>query len=214
MHRFNVFTRRRFVHATALGAAALPAWAFAEELSKTAPGVEGPFYPDRMPLDTDNDLIVINDELTPAVGTVTHLGGRVLDQRGDPVPNARVEIWQTDSNGIYIHSRDRNRGKLDTNFQGFGRFLTGRKGAYYFRTIRPVSYPGRTPHIHAAVFLKGKRVLTTQLYDKGEQKRNDKDFLYKRLKTDQAKTSVTVDFSPVKDSKIGELSAHWDIVIG
>ena len=51
-------------------------------------------YPDHLPLDTDNDLILVNDGLTPAVGEVTHLSGRVLDGRGDPIRNALVEIWQ------------------------------------------------------------------------------------------------------------------------
>ena len=112
---------------------------------------EGPFYPDKLPLDTDNDLLIINDAITPAVGEVTHLSGRILDAKGDPVRNAVVEIWQGDNNGAYLHTGTSNGDKRDTNFQGFGRFLTGSTGEYYFRTIKPVPYPGRTPHIHFKV---------------------------------------------------------------
>src|SRR5437867_11395705 len=144
--------RRRFLRAMGLGAAlfAVPG-AFAAELVRTPRQTEGPFYPDKLPLDTDNDLIIINDSITPAVGKVTHLSGRVLDARGNPVRNALVEIWQVDNNGAYLHSESGNRDKRDKNFQGFGRFLTGSKAEYYFRTVKPVPYPGRTPHIHFKV---------------------------------------------------------------
>src|SRR5262249_2363576 len=108
--------------------------AFAEELIRTPKQTEGPFYPDHLPLDTDNDLIVVNDSLTPASGEITHLTGRILDGRGDPLRNALVEIWQADNNGVYHHTKD-THAKPDPNFQGFGRFLTGSSGEYYFRCI-------------------------------------------------------------------------------
>src|SRR5580698_8526897 len=96
---------------------------FAEELVRTPRQTEGPFYPDKLPLDTDNDLIIVNDGITPAVGEITHLSGRVLDARGEPIRNAVVEIWQVDHEGSYIHTKGTNpSGKRDANFQGFGRF--------------------------------------------------------------------------------------------
>ncbi len=146
------FTRRGFLGTVAAGSLAwtVPG-AFAEELARTPYQTEGPFYPDHLPLDTDNDLIIVNDDLTPAVGEITHLTGRILDADGDPIRNAVVEIWQCDSGGAYLHSRTGNRDNRDGNFQGFGRFLTGSTGEYYFRTIKPVPYPGRTPHIHFMV---------------------------------------------------------------
>src|SRR5919109_4835078 len=99
--------RRRFLLQLGLGAALFTVpGAFAEELIRTPKQTEGPFYPDHLPLDTDNDLIIVNDGLTPAVGDITHLSGRILDSRGGPIRNALVEIWQVDNHGVYLHSRD------------------------------------------------------------------------------------------------------------
>ena len=185
----------------------------AETLTLTPRQTEGPFYPDKMPLDTDNDLIIINDTLTPAVGTIAYLSGKVTDIKGNPQRNALVEIWQVDKHGVYLHSRGGSREKLDSNFQGYGRFLTDSKGRYSFRTLKPSPYSGRTPHIHMAVSTKGKRVLTTQCYVKDEP-RNQKDFIFQRVKDTKARDSLVVPFNPLKDSKIGEVSARFDIVLG
>jgi protocatechuate 3,4-dioxygenase beta subunit len=184
----------------------------AEELTRTASQAEGPFYPDKLPLDTDNDLLLLNDATTPALGEVTHLTGRILSQSGEPIRNAMVEIWQADSTGAYIHTRGR-REQMDKNFQGFGRFLTSSTGEYYFRCIKPTKYVGRAPHIHYAIFQNGKRMLTTQLYIKGEPQ-NEKDFLFKEAKTAEAKATLVADFKPIPDSKAGELAANWDVIVG
>lgn len=206
--------RRLFLKKVAFGAALFTTpGLFAEELIRTPRQTEGPFYPDKLPLDTDNDLLVINDGITPAVGEITHLSGRVMDIKGNPVANAAVEIWQVDNKGSYIHSRGDNAGMRDRAFQGFGRFVTNRKGEYYFRTIKPVPYPGRTPHIHVAVNKGGKRMLTTQIYIKGD-KRNAKDFIYNSVRDKKVRDLITVDFAPIKESKIGELAANCDIIIG
>src|SRR5437867_5400887 len=87
--------------------------AFADELARTPRLTEGPFYPDKLPLDTDNDLIIIKDSTTPAIGEITHLRGRILSQAGEPIRNAVIEIWQVDANGAYIHSRSGNSGNRD-----------------------------------------------------------------------------------------------------
>lgn len=213
MAQFVRPSRRRFVRAAAVAAAALAApGAFAEELLRTPRQTEGPFYPDKLPLDTDNDLIVINDTLTAAVGAITHLSGRILSASGEPVRNAVVEIWQADNNGAYLHSGSDNGSRRDRNFQGFGRFLTNAKGEYYFRTIKPVPYPGRTPHIHFAVELAGQRMLTTQCYIKGHPQ-NERDGILRSLEP-RSRELVLVDFTPLPDSKIGELAAQFDLIIG
>src|SRR5439155_8020648 len=186
--------------------------ALAEELVRTPRQTEGPFYPDHLPLDTDNDLIIVNDSLTPAVGQITHLSGRILDGRGDPIRDALVEIWQVDNNGVYLNSRDRHAAR-DSSFQGFGRFLTGSSGEYYFRTIKPALYPGRTRHIHFALKLKGREKWTTQCYVQGEPK-NETDGIYRQITDPKARAAVTIDFAPLKNSRIGELAARFDIVPG
>ena len=216
MSPMNPFpTRRFFLGALALGGAA---WtvrgAFAEELTRTPPQTEGPFYPNKLPLDTDNDLIIVNNSITPAVGQITHLTGTIRDAKGNPVRNALVEIWQCDAKGVYLHTDDSGRRKRDANFQGFGRFLTGMKGDYYFRTIKPVAYPGRpAPHIHFKVRRAGKELLTTQCYIKGE-KQNERDFIFRSLRTPEAKKALLVDFVPLKGSRVRELTAKFDIVLG
>jgi len=186
---------------------------FAQELTRTPSQTEGPFYPTRLPLDTDNDLIVLNDGLTPAVGEITHLTGRVLDSRGNPLRNTVVEIWQVDHHGAYLHEGSANQDKKDKNFQGFGRFLTGSTGEYYFRTVKPVPYPGRTPHIHVAIKMKGRDKWTTQCYIKGHPG-NEKDGLWRGITDPKQRAAVTVDFTPVKGSRTGELSANFDLVMG
>ncbi|MDB5349393.1 MAG: protocatechuate 3,4-dioxygenase beta subunit [Planctomycetota bacterium] len=206
--------RRRFLSTLTLGAAAFTArGAFADELVRTPKQTEGPFYPDKLPLDTDNDLIILNDSLTPAVGEITHLSGRILDAKGNPLRNAVVEIWQVDNHGAYLHSGTDNKDKRDKNFQGYGRFLTGSTGEYYFRTVKPVAYPGRSPHIHYKIGKSGKELLTTQCYVKGDPG-NARDGVYRGLRDPKARDSVTIDFAPLKDSKIGELAAKFDIVLG
>ena len=185
----------------------------AEALSLTPYQTEGPFYPDKMPLDTDNDLIILNDSLTPAVGTVAYLNGKVTDIKGNPLRNTLVEIWQVDNNGVYLHTRGGSRAKLDSNFQGYGRFLTDSKGNYFFRTLKPSPYSGRTPHIHMAVSAKGEKKFTTQCYIKGEP-RNQKDFILKRVKNQKARESLIVPFKKVNGSRMGEVAAKFDIVLG
>ncbi len=208
------FSRRGFLGGVAATAAAFTVrGAFAEELTLTPQQTEGPFYPDRLPLDTDNDLLIVNDGITPAVGEITHLSGRILDARGEPIRNALVEIWQVDGQGVYLHSRSGNAAKRDSNFQGFGRFLTGSTGDYYFRTIKPIPYPGRTPHIHFAVKRNGRDKFVTQCYVKGAPG-NERDGVYKGIRDPQARESVTIDFAPIPESRIGELAAKFDIVLG
>jgi protocatechuate 3,4-dioxygenase beta subunit len=214
--------RRRFISQLASGLLVvaggvalhnLSGTAFADELVRTPAQTEGPYYPDRLPLDTDNDLIIINKSITPAVGAITHLSGKILDARGEPLKGAVIEIWQVDNNGSYLHSRDPQRGRADGNFQGYGRFETGSTGEYRFRTIKPVSYPGRTPHIHVKVSKGNRELLTTQCYVQGEAQ-NEGDGVLRGIRDARQRASVIVPFEPIKNSKIGELTAKFDIVLG
>jgi protocatechuate 3,4-dioxygenase beta subunit len=210
----NIITPRRlFLRHAAFTAALFTTPGLFADLLQTPKQTEGPFYPDKLPLDTDNDLLAINENLTPAVGEVTYVSGRILDAKGDPIRNAVVEIWQCDNNGAYLHSGTSNKEKADKNFQGFGRFVTGSTGEYLFRTIKPVPYPGRTPHIHYKIKRGGKELLVTQLYVKGHPG-NEKDGIWKNLKAGKERDSVTVDFAPLKGAKAGELAAKFDLVVG
>jgi protocatechuate 3,4-dioxygenase beta subunit len=208
-------SRRTFLSTLTLGAAAFTTRGlFAEQLAmtRTPPMTEGPFYPPKLPLDTDNDLLIINDSITPAVGEITHLTGRVLGASGEPVRNAAVEIWQCDAKQVYLAQGPRD-GRGDPNFQGFGRFITASTGEYYFRTIKPVPYPGRTPHIHFKIKRGGRELLTTQLFINGHPQ-NRTDGVFRGVRDPLERELVLVDFKPVPGSKIGELSARFDIVLG
>ena len=206
--------RRAFLQRAALAAGFFATrGAFAEALLQTPAQTEGPFYPDHLPLDTDNDLIIVNNSLTPAIGTITYLSGRVLTASGDPVRDATVEIWQCDANGVYLHSHGGSPQKRDGNFQGYGRFLTGSSGEYLFRTIKPVPYVPRTPHIHFKISEHGKDALTTQCYIKGEAQ-NERDMVFRGIRDVKQREIVAVDFAPLKDAKAGELSAKFDVVLG
>jgi protocatechuate 3,4-dioxygenase, beta subunit len=210
-----IATRRRFIGGVTLSAAALAAPSVFAEVVGTAITGDGPYYPDRLPLDTDNDLLIVNDGLTPAVGEITHLTGRLLAENGAPVRNAFIEIWQADINGSYVHTEGRNDGKLDVNFQGYGRFLTDAEGRYYFRTIKPVPYTlqgqFRVPHIHVAISKAGTRIMATQALVKGHEA-NARD-LMQRLGPELLET-LMVEYRPLPGSTLGELTANFDIRLG
>lgn len=206
-------SRRQLLAGLAGGALWLSApGAFAERLLTPAQTL-GPFYPDQLPLDQDNDLLIVDDHLTPASGTVVHLYGLILDARGKPLKDALVEIWQVDAHGVYLHSRGGERNARDVNFQGYGRFVTGANGEYRFRTIRPVAYPGRTPHIHVAVTLPGQPRFVTQCYIRGERD-NQRDGVLNAIRDPQARERLIVPFVPVAGSTAGEQVARFDIVLG
>jgi len=184
--------------------------ALASRLLTTPAQTAGPFYPLEYPLDDDNDLTRVRGRNGVARGRIVDIEGRVLDADDRPIAGARVEIWQCDANGRYHHPHDRG-GPLDEHFQGFGHHTTDANGRYRFRTIRPVPYPGRTPHIHYAVFIPGRRPFTTQLYVAGEPG-NDGDFLYRRIPAER-RHLVTSEFLPVRGGH-AELTARFDIILG
>ncbi|MEM9371666.1 MAG: hypothetical protein AAGA26_10965 [Pseudomonadota bacterium] len=113
---------------------------------------------------------------------------------------ARVEIWQCDMTGTYLHAGDREAGGGDPAFQGFGHVTTGGDGAWRFRTIRPVSYPGRAPLIHIRVAPPGRRPLTTQLYVEDEPL-NGRDFRYRSL-GQEGQNALTLKLSRRADQSL------------
>jgi protocatechuate 3,4-dioxygenase, beta subunit len=214
MNLTDLLTRRQILMAGSLGAAAwLVPGVFADELARTPATTEGPFYPDRLPLDTDNDLVIIGHSTTPAVGEITHLTGRVLTQNGSGLNNLVVEIWQVDGNGAYLHSGSSNAANRDRNFQGFGRFTTNQRGEYRFRTVKPVPYPGRCPHIHFKVKRGDRTLLTSQLFITGHAG-NARDGIYRATGGIVERELVSATFVRVPDSRIVEYRASFDIVLG
>lgn len=204
-----VLHRRR--RALLLGTAAtiaLPAWvplARAQSRVRPTPAqTEGPFYPVELPGDTDFDLLAQGPRRY-AHGLPTWLDGRVVDTAGRPLRGAVVEIWQCDHQGHYHHPGD--GGRADPSFQGFGRATADGEGTYRFRTIRPVPYTGRTPHIHVKVHLGARELLTTQLYVEGDP-RNERDALWRRL-GEADRRALTVPFQPGD----GGLRATFPIVV-
>ncbi|MET0857329.1 MAG: protocatechuate 3,4-dioxygenase [Telluria sp.] len=195
--------------AGALASSARLAWA--QRLVATQRQTEGPFYPDKLPLDQDNNLVNIAGRRGSAAGEVTDLTGRVLDLDGKPLRGVTIEIWQVDNNGRYIHSGDAGPGN-DPLFQGFGRFETGQDGEYRFRTIKPVPYPGRTPHIHVKLSKAGRELLTTQLYVQGHPL-NERDGVLRSIRDPAQRTALMAPFLPSKDRQ-NELAARFDIVLG
>ena len=137
----------------------------------------------------------------------------MLDESGSPVKDATVEIWQVDAGGAYIHSRTGNKAKQDKHFQGFGTFTTGSKGEYRFRTVKPVAYPGRAPHIHFKVKKGGKEVLCSQILVAGNPQ-NANDGVFRSAGGLIERELLLAEFKAKKGSKIGELDAKFDIVIG
>jgi len=202
--------RRRVI--AAMVAAGFSPWrglvAGNELLPVTPSDAEGPFYPVDIPTDSDNDLLrVIHlNDISP--GQQAYVHGIVTDRHGTPVDGARVEIWQCDHGGVYHHPGD--KGEPDVRFQGFGAMVTNRAGAYHFRTLRPVPYTGRTPHIHYRVIAPGFDRLITQLYVAEEAERNAQDFLYKRHTLEERRL-LTTAFREVDGDSV---AAEFNLVLG
>jgi protocatechuate 3,4-dioxygenase, beta subunit len=172
---------------------------------------EGPFYPVAFPPDVDNDLVLLKGSEARALGQVVHIGGQVIDTAGRPKPGAVVEIWQCDANGIYRHPRAPGQGRIDNAFQGYGRTEVDAGGSYRFRTIKPVPYPGRTPHIHFAVTVPGQGRLVTQMYIEGEPL-NERDGVLRGIRDARARSSVIVALAPSR-AEAGALQGRFDIVL-
>lgn len=134
------------------------------QYKKTPSDMEGPFYPTERQSDEDNDLINVKGKSKSAKGDVLNLKGIVFNENGKPQGDVIIEIWQTDTNGLYRHPRDRSRGARDPFFQYWGRAQTDKEGNYSFKTIIPGKYEPRLPHIHFKVWVDEKVVLTSQMY--------------------------------------------------
>jgi protocatechuate 3,4-dioxygenase, beta subunit len=179
--------------------------ALADDRPATPRMTEGPFYPNTFPSDSDADLRQVAGRAGTAAGTPLDFTGVVMDRGGRPRAGAKVEIWQCDAQGQYHHVGE-PEGMGDQNFQGYGTVLTDAEGRYAFRTIKPVPYPGRTPHIHFTVVEGGKRRLTSQMFIEGEPG-NERDGLYRSLGRDARLVTMKLQ------DAAGSLKGSIDIVL-
>jgi protocatechuate 3,4-dioxygenase, beta subunit len=210
--RIITINRRKVLVGTA-AALALPPLLSAQGTLIITPGqTEGPFYPVTFPADMDADLVRVQGQAAQALGQITHVTGHILNKRGEPVRGSQVEIWQCDANGIYNHPRQPDLQRRDAAFQGYGRTEVAPEGQYAFRTIRPVPYPGRTPHIHFRVLVPGTGRLTTQMYVAGEAG-NASDGLLQGVRDRRARGSLIVALEPADEVEAGALKGTFDIVL-
>jgi protocatechuate 3,4-dioxygenase beta subunit len=228
-HTFHIpIDRRRFFKSMAVASAGFTLSGYlAEALTQSPIVTQGPYYPlaDDIPLDKDNDLVQLNDNLTIAAGIVTYVTGRVLDSNGNPVKNALVELWHADREGDYLYSTGVGRNSAcDANFAGFGQFLTGSSGAFKFRTIKAGLYVGRTRHYHWGVTLPGRTTRSTTqtgwnetAYDLNGQQwatQNSNDNVFSTITNAEQRAAVLLAFTAVPGTTTGEVQATWDFVSG
>ncbi len=203
------FQRRKFLQIGGGLMAAIAIPVRAADLAPTPAQMRGPFYPVTFPLDQDNDLVSVSGRPGIAHGMITNVTGRVLDEKGRPQDGVRIEIWQVNGYGRYHHAGDDSDKPIDPNFQGYGTALTGADGAYRFRTVRPVAYPGRAPHIHFALTRQDFGTFVTQMYVAGAPE-NERDFLLSAIRDARARARLIVALAP---SPTGELAGEFNIVL-
>jgi protocatechuate 3,4-dioxygenase beta subunit len=196
------------------GAAAVTALPALAQLQETPLQTIGPFYPADRPGDGDADLTTIKGKPGRAKGEILYVAGRVLNPKGEPVPGARIEIWQCNAAGKYGHGADTNTAPLDPNFSGFGVVTADKDGRYRFKTIKPGAYPisktaWRPPHIHVDVAGKQSRIIS-QIYFPGEPL-NEKDSIYKQTRNVDRLIAKIV--APEKNMEPDAKIALWDIVL-
>jgi protocatechuate 3,4-dioxygenase beta subunit len=155
-----------------------------------------------------------------AVGERIIVTGEVLDERGAPVPNTLIEIWQANAAGRYRHRVDQHHAPLDPNFVGFGRCLTDRDGVYRFVTIRPGAYPWenhenawRPPHIHFSLFgAQWVSRLVTQMYFPGDPLQ-ELDPIFNSVPTEEARERLIAQYAHDVTQPRFALGFRFDIVL-
>lgn len=203
------YSRRGFLASFSSVVGGLLVYRSAKAKGLTPQTTEGPFYPTPSMrfADVDNDLVKVEGAVRDAGGEIITLKGVVSDKQGRPLAGHRIEIWQCDVNGKYLHTADSQSTAYDQGFQGFGHDITDQSGAYRFRTIKPTQYPGRTPHIHVKVLRGNQEILTTQFYIK-DHPNNARDGLFNWMSADE-QSAVSMAF---RNGSAG-LEASVDVIV-
>lgn len=213
MTETSKFSRRSILTAGAgVVASAVTATVVARPTALTPANPEGPFYPKHQQVDKDTDLTRIEGHTEQAQGQMIRVTGQVLDDKGQPVEGALVDIWQANSHGRYRHEDDPAMVPDDPNFQGWGMVKTDAEGRYAFTTIKPGSYKvdenwSRPPHIHYKVSRRGYHEITTQMYFAGEVL-NETDPLLLSV-AENARNLLVVDLHEAD----GIANGHFPIVL-
>lgn len=201
----TLFLPRRLI----LAAPALLTLPAAAQVARTPAQMEGPYFPRAIPADADADLLRVAGQPRAAYGRTLLFGGAVRSRDGGPVVGARIQIWQADAAGIYLHPADPRFAERDAGFQGYGATRADDAGRYAFRTIRPGLYPGRTPHIHLrATSPDGRLDLITQAY-LPDSPGNARDRLLRSL-SGAERAMLMVELTPMDEGE----RARFDIILG
>lgn len=186
-------------------------WGQAATRMLTPGQARGPFYPRQFPVDKDFDLTRYQGKDGVAFGEILTVSGQVTDLSGVAQAGVLIEIWQVNGYGRYHHEGDDSDKPIDPNFQGYGTALSDSEGRYSFRTVKPIAYPGRAPHIHFALTPSSGRPLVTQMYVAGAPE-NESDFLLRGIRDQAQRNSLIVPLQTVRGG--GELHGQFDIVLG
>src|SRR5947209_645616 len=152
-----------------------------------------------------------------AEGQVINVMGRVLNLTGQPVRDAKVEIWQANTHGRYTHPSDPNPSPLDPNFEGSAVVTTDGEGRYHFKTIKPAAYPAgpnrmRPAHIHFQVSGKQDKIVT-QMYFEGDPYNDADPFLNSVGKAERQALLVRKFLAPSPDLEPESKMVIFDVVL-
>jgi protocatechuate 3,4-dioxygenase, beta subunit len=190
--------------------------AASEALQRTPPQILGPFYP-LAELPQTADLTRVSGRSGRAEGQLLNVMGRVLNLAGEPVRNARVEVWQANAHGRYTHPSDPNPAPLDPNFEGSAVLTTDSEGRYRFKTIKPAAYPAgpnqmRPAHIHFQISGRQDR-LVTQMYFENDPYNKTDSFLNSVGGAERQALLVKKLLDPSPDFEPDSKMAIFDIVL-
>lgn len=155
----------------------------------------GPFFGYALPYPGGQDLVPAH------LPTAIRLHGTVFDGAGNPIPDALIEIWQANEEGILpreLGSFERNgQYAIGTPFTGFGRCPTTRAGTYGFTTVKPGPVNGKAPYVLVTVFARGMPIhLFTRAYFPDEVDLNAADTVLSSVPADRRSTLIAVRDKP------------------